>query len=279
MQSSKSFQDLANEATPSSRSWAAKASVRLAQVFSNLLTNAAKYSDHGGHISLTAESHGGDVIVTVRDNGIGIAPDKLSSIFEMFSQVEQSMQRSQGGLGIGLTLVKWVVEMHGGKIEAKSEGPDRGSEFVIRLPIVVEDSDVPAPSPNEASAAANSLLRILIVDDNRDGANSLATMLRLLGNETRTVYDGEEALVAAAQFQPDVVLLDLGLPKLNGYEVCRRLRQQMREPELVIIAQTGWGQQEDRQHTQEAGFDHHLVKPIDPVALMKMLAGLQQAKS
>jgi len=252
---------------------------RLAQVVSNLLHNAAKYSDPGSHIWLTAGQQGNDVVVSVRDDGIGIAADKLSSIFEMFSQVDHSLERSQGGLGIGLTLVKWVIEMHGGKIEAKSQGPGAGSEFVIRLPIVCAPSDVQTPEPHHEPAAANSLLRILIVDDNRDGADSLAVMLRLLGNDTRTAYDGQQAVVLAAEYQPDVILLDLGLPKLNGYEACRHIRLQPRETELIIIAQTGWGQDEDRRRTHEAGFDHHMVKPVDPAALIKMLAELQQAKA
>jgi PAS domain S-box-containing protein len=252
---------------------------RLAQVLSNLLHNAAKYSDRGSHIWLTAGQQGNDVVISVRDDGIGIAADKLSSIFEMFSQVDHSLERSQGGLGIGLTLVKWAIEMHGGKIEAKSQGPGAGSEFVIRLPIVCGPSDAQPPEPHDEPAVANSLLRILIVDDNRDGADSLAMMLRLLGNDTRTAYDGEQALVLAAEYQPDVILLDLGLPKLNGYEACRHIRQQPRGKELIIIAQTGWGQDEDRRRTHEAGFDHHMVKPVDPAALIKMLAELQQART
>jgi PAS domain S-box-containing protein len=251
---------------------------RLAQVLSNLLNNAAKYSNRGGHIWLTVEQQAIDLVVSIRDNGIGIALDQLSSIFEMFSQVDQSLERSQGGLGIGLTLVKWIVEMHGGKIEAKSAGVGKGSEFVIRLPIDCQASHIQPATGNGEPPATKSSLRVLIVDDNRDAADSLATMLRLLGNDTRTAYDGEEALVAEADFRPDVMLLDLGLPKLNGYDTCRRIRLQPREKELVIIAQTGWGQDEDRQRTHEAGFDHHMVKPVDPAALLKTLAGLQQAK-
>ncbi|HEY1784875.1 MAG TPA: ATP-binding protein [Pirellulales bacterium] len=251
---------------------------RVAQVLSNLLNNAAKYSDRCSQIRLAAEQQAGDLVVSVRDNGIGIARDKLSGIFEMFSQVDHSLERSQGGLGIGLTLVKWVVEKHGGKIEAHSAGLGTGSEFVIRLPVVIRPpADVPADA-RRPEATDKSLLRILIVDDNRDGADSLATMLRLMGNDTRTAYDGEQALVLAEEYRPDVMLLDLGLPKLNGYDACRRIRQQPREKDLLIIAQTGWGQDEDRRRTYEAGFDHHMVKPVDPTALLRMLADLQQAR-
>ncbi len=246
---------------------------RLAQVILNLLTNAAKYTDRGGKIWLTSERQGSDVLVSVRDTGMGIPADQLPRIFDMFSQVEGGESRSQGGLGIGLALVRRLVEMHGGRIEAHSGGPGRGSEFVVRLPVVAEAS-VPQAVGTDDPAAPKSSFRILIVDDNRDGADSLSLMLKVMGNDTRTAYDGEEAVAAAGKFRPDVILLDIGLPKLNGYEACRRIRQQPGGKELVIIAQTGWGQDEDRQRTHEAGFDHHLVKPVDPQALMKLLAGL-----
>ena len=189
---------------------------RLAQVFANLLNNAAKYSDRGGHIWLTAERQGSDVVVSVKDTGIGIPPDKLTSIFDMFSQVDRSLEKAQGGLGIGLTLVRRLVEMHDGRVEARSEGIGRGSEFVVRLPVVVEAS-VPQRDHDEP-AASKSSLRILIVDDNRDGADSLAMMLRIMGNDTATAYDGQEGVDVAERLRPDVVLLDIGLPKLNGYE-------------------------------------------------------------
>jgi PAS domain S-box-containing protein len=251
---------------------------RLAQVIMNLLNNAAKYTEQGGRIWLTAERQGGDVVVSVKDNGIGFAPNQLPLLFEMFSQLDHSLGRSQGGLGIGLTLVKRLVEMHGGRIEARSEGPGKGSEFIVRLPVVVETSQPQASSTNEERSAVQSSLRILVVDDNRDGADSLSMMLQMMGNDTRTAYDGEEAVAAIVEFRPDVVLLDIGLPKLTGYEACRRIRAQPGGKELVIIAQTGWGQEEDRQRTQEAGFDHHMVKPVDPTVLMKLLAELQAAK-
>ena len=249
---------------------------RLAQVFLNLLNNAAKYSDRGSHIQLTAERQGSDIVVTVKDNGIGIAADQLPHIFAMFTQVDRSLEKAQGGLGIGLTLVKRLVEMHDGRIEAYSEGPGKGSEFVVRLPVVVEAS-VPQQADERHETSMKSTLRILIVDDNRDIANSLAMMLRVMGNDTRTAYDGEEAVLASDEFRPDVILLDIGLPKLNGYEACRRMREQANGKRVIIIAQTGWGQDADRQRTHEAGFDHHLVKPVDPTALMTLLAGLSEA--
>lgn len=252
---------------------------RLAQVFSNLLNNAAKYSDRDGHIWLTAERQGSDVVVSVRDTGIGIAAEQLPRIFEMFSQVGRSLERSQGGVGIGLSLVKRLVEMHGGRVEPKSEGLNKGSQFIVRLPVVVEASVSQVANEDKEEGDVKTSLRILIVDDNRDSADSLAMMLKMTGNDTRRVYDGEAAVAAAVEFRPDVILLDIGLPKLNGYEACRRIREQPRGKELIIIAQTGWGQDEDRQQTHEAGFDYHLVKPVDLGALMKMLAGLQQAKS
>jgi PAS domain S-box-containing protein len=249
---------------------------RLAQVFANLLNNAAKYTDRGGHISLTAERQGGDVVVAVRDTGIGIPADKLTSIFDMFSQVDRSLEKAQGGLGIGLTLVKRLVEMHGGRVEARSEGAGRGSEFVVRLPIVV-DASVP-PEDREEPAVPKSSLRILIVDDNEDGADSLADVLRLMGNDTATAYDGQEGVDAAGRLRPDVILFDIGLPRLNGYEAARRIRGEPWGKHPVLIAVTGWGQDEDRRRSREAGFDHHMVKPVDPNALMKLLAELPAAK-
>jgi len=247
---------------------------RLAQVFLNLLNNAAKYSDRGGHIHVNVERQGSDAVVTVTDTGIGIAADQLPRIFEMFTQVDHSLEKSHGGLGIGLTLAKRLVEMHGGTVEARSEGPGKGSEFVTRLPIVVEASR-PQESVREAEQGVTSSHRILIVDDNRDGADSLSEILRILGHDTRTAYDGQEGVDVAGEFQPDVLLLDIGLPKLSGYEVCRRIREQSWGKGVVLIAVTGWGKDDDRRRSHEAGFDHHMVKPVDPQALMKMLAGLQ----
>ncbi len=246
---------------------------RLAQVFLNLLNNAAKYSERGGHITLAVERQGSDVLVSVKDTGIGIAADQLPRIFEMFTQVDRALEKSQGGLGIGLSLVKRLAEMHEGRVEAKSEGPGKGSEFVVRLPVVVEASK-PPESGGAAEQPAKSSLRILVVDDNRDGANTLSMMLNILGNDTRTAYDGQQGVDVAEEYRPDVILLDIGLPKLNGYEACRRIREQSWGKDVVMIAATGWGQDDDRRRSQEAGFDHHLVKPVAPQTLMKILAGL-----
>jgi PAS domain S-box-containing protein len=248
---------------------------RLAQVFMNLLTNAAKYTDRQGQIWLTAEQQGSDVVVSVKDTGIGIDADQLSSIFGMFAQVDRSLEKAQGGLGIGLTLVRRLVEMHGGTVEARSDGLGQGSVFLVRLPVVeavgsqTASGDEPAP--------LQSSLRILIVDDNQDGADSLAMMLQVLGNETRTAYDGQQGIEVAEEFRPDVILLDLRLPKLNGYEACGRIREQPWAKGVVLIAVTGWGQEDDHRRSHEAGFDYHLVKPVDPQALMKLLAGLSDA--
>jgi PAS domain S-box-containing protein len=245
--------------------------VRLTQVFSNLLNNACKYTEPGGKIWLTGERQGSDVAVSVKDSGIGIPADKLSSIFEMFTQVDRSLERSQGGLGIGLTLVKRLVEMHGGTVEAASDGEGKGSEFVVRLPILIENPQTVAVEPPARPMTLNR--RILVVDDNRDSATSLAMLLKMTGNETYTAHDGLEALQAAETFLPEVILLDIGLPKLNGREVCRRIRQQPWGRDMLLIAMTGWGQDEDRRKSQDAGFDYHVIKPVDLTGLIKLLAG------
>ena len=247
---------------------------RLAQVFLNLLNNAAKYSDRGGHIRLNVESQGSEVVVTVKDNGIGIDADKLPQVFEMFTQLGGTFERSQGGLGIGLTLVKRLVDMHGGSVEAKSDGPALGSEFVVRLPVVLEASQPQASRVADGPTATKPSLRILIVDDNRDGADSLSEMLKMMGNDTRTAYDGQQGVDLAGEYRPDVILLDIGLPKLNGYEACRLIREQLNGKRVVLIAMTGWGQDEDRRRSREAGFDHHMVKPLNPQSLVRMLSEL-----
>ena len=251
--------------------------IRLAQVFLNLLNNAAKYTKRGGHIWLTAEREGSDAVVSVRDNGIGIPGDMLSRIFDMFTQVDRSLERSQGGLGIGLTLVRRLVEMHDGSIEARSNGPDEGSEFVVRLPLYIQPPQEPPPRSDGPRAAALSGCRILVVDDNKDSADSLGMLLRLKGNDIRTAHDGLEAVEVAETFHPELVLLDIGLPKLNGYEVARRIRQQPWGRDMILVALTGWGQDEDRRRSQEAGFNFHIVKPVELAALEKLLAGYVQA--
>jgi PAS domain S-box-containing protein len=243
---------------------------RLTQVFGNLLSNACKYTEAGGKITVTAQREGADVVVAVKDTGIGIPPDKLATVFDMFMQVEGSLERAQGGLGIGLTLVKRLVHMHGGSVEAKSDG--RGSEFVVRLPAMPADAATdlkPAAAPEPVQGH-----RILIVDDNTDSADSLAMLLRITGNETYTAHDGLGAIEAVEKHRPDVVLLDIGLPKLNGHDVCRRVREQAWGKNIVLIAVTGWGQEEDRRKSHEAGFDGHLVKPVDHERLSELLRSL-----
>jgi len=248
---------------------------RLAQVLSNLLNNSARYTKPNGRILLTSERREGEALVRVCDNGLGIPEDMLPLVFEMFTQVDRPQERSQGGLGIGLSLVRGLVEMHGGKVEAYSDGPGRGSEFVVRLPLLTEEperQEVQAPDGQTQKATAPHARRILIVEDNRDGADSLALLLELMGNNVRTVYDGASALEAATEYRPDVVLLDIGLPGRDGYEVAREIRASPHLNGVVLIAQTGWGQEEDYRRTTEAGFNHHLVKPVDPQKLKELLA-------
>jgi signal transduction histidine kinase/DNA-binding response OmpR family regulator len=248
---------------------------RLAQVVSNLLNNAAKYTDRGGHIWLTAGQQGREAVVTVRDTGVGIPTEMLPHIFEMFTQVDRSLERSHHGLGIGLTLAKQIVDLHGGTITAYSDGPGTGSAVVIRLPVVQE----PAAAPSSAHPAAKQPVpaaarRIMVVDDERISAISLGRLLTLMGHEVRTAHDGLEAVGVAEAFRPDVVLLDIGLPKMNGYDVARKVRQQPWGQGMVLIALTGWGQEADRRRAREAGFDHHLVKPVDPATLTQLLRSL-----
>ncbi|HEY7785340.1 MAG TPA: PAS domain S-box protein [Pyrinomonadaceae bacterium] len=252
-------------------------SARLAQVFGNLLHNSCKYTRPGGTIWLTAELQGGEVVVTVKDTGAGIPEDKLKSIFEMFTQVDRSAERSQGGLGIGLTLVKRLVEMHGGSVEAKSAGAGKGSEFVVRLP-VLSASEKLEPAVSHFGSAAPSARRILIVDDNRDSADSLAMLLDITGNQTFLAHDGLEAIEAVEKYRPEVVLLDIGLPNLSGHDVCKRVREQSWGKDIVVIALTGWGQEEDRRKSEEAGFDGHLVKPVDYDELLRLLGSLTNGR-
>ena len=245
--------------------------VRLTQVFGNLLTNACKYTEPGGHIWLSAELQENEVIVRVRDTGIGIPRSELASVFDMFSQLPAARDLSQGGLGIGLTLVKRLVVLHGGTVEAFSPGPGQGTEFIIRLPVLAELAQAQTAVRQDETPRAGGR-RILIVDDNRDSAASLAMLLEAAGNKTREAYDGMEALEAAAEFHPDVVLLDIGLPKLNGFEVCRRMRAEPWGRDMTILAVSGWGQDDDRRKSREAGFDNHMVKPLDYNTLLKLLA-------
>ena len=246
---------------------------RLAQVFSNLLNNAAKYTPRGGSICVTAERKGDEIVVRVRDTGIGIPPDMLPRVFEMFTQVDRSLERSQGGLGIGLSLVRGLVELHGGSVEARSDGPGQGSELLVRLP-VHPSARAAHTAPRDSRQAAPPRHRILVVDDNRDAADSLALLLTLQGSEVRTAYDGLEAIDAAAAFDPHVVLSDLGMPRMSGYEAAQKIRERC-SGRVVLIAMTGWGQEEDKRRSSEAGFDFHLVKPVDLDALEQLLASLE----
>jgi CheY-like chemotaxis protein len=245
---------------------------RLAQVFSNLLNNAAKYTKAGGHIWFTGVKEGSDAVVSVRDDGIGISPEMLPRIFDMFTQVDRSLERSQGGLGIGLSLVRRLLDMHDGTIEANSNGSDQESEFVVRLPLIPQPLETP-PRIDGIARTSLSGSRILVVDDNKDSADSLGMLLRLKGNEIRTAHDGLEAVRVAETFHPELVLLDIGLPKLNGYDVARRIRQQPWSPDVILVALTGWGQDEDRRHSKEAGFNFHIVKPLELSDLETLLAG------
>ena len=244
---------------------------RLAQLFGNLLNNSCKYTRPEGLVSLSARRVDHDVVVTVKDNGAGIPQDKLDSIFDMFMQIDRTSERSQGGLGIGLTLVKRLAEMHGGSIEAHSAGEGQGSEFIVRLP-VLSPADVAAKPGLDVESESQPQRRVLIVDDNRDSADSLAMLLEITGNKTYMAHDGVEAVEAIEKHRPEVVLLDIGLPRLDGHEVCRRVRKQPWGKDIVVIALTGWGQDDDRRKSEEAGFNGHLVKPVDYDKLLELLA-------
>jgi signal transduction histidine kinase len=245
--------------------------IRLSQVFMNLLNNAAKYTPESGRIWLTARIEDQEVVVSVRDTGIGFSEDKLPHLFEMFFRAEDSQDRSQGGLGIGLSLVRSLVDMHKGTVVASSPGPGKGSEFVVRLPV---SERVAAPRKVEEPQPKRITRRILVVDDNKDSADSLALLLRFSGSEVEAAHDGLEAIAKAEAFRPDVVLMDIGMPKLNGYDAARRIRQQPWGRTMVLIAQTGWGQGEDRRLAEEAGFNAHIVKPVEPATLIRMLSEL-----
>ena len=244
--------------------------LRLVQVFANLLSNACKYTENPGRITITVKRHGSDATVSVKDTGIGIPADKLETIFDMFTQVDRTSERSQTGLGIGLTLSKRLVELHGGTIEARSEGLGYGSEFVVHLPILLEldrreEPKVTAPPKVEPQS-------ILVVDDNVDAAGSLVRLLKVSGHKTFVAHDGLTAIAEAKKHQPDVVLLDVGLPKLDGHEACRRIRSQPWGKTMLIVALTGWSQDEDRRKSKEAGFDAHMVKPLNFDELTRLLA-------
>ena len=230
---------------------------RLAQVFGNLLNNAARYTPNGGRVALAVEAREGEVAVTVRDNGIGIPADMQARVFDIFTQVDRSLEKTQGGLGIGLSIAKRLVEMHGGAIEVRSAGHGAGSEFTVRLPARVDT----------AASGESRQRRILVADDNEDAAITLSMLLEAFGNEVRVAHDGEQAVEMAQSFRPDVILLDIGMPKLDGYQACERIRLQPGGAAAFMVALTGWGGESDKERARAAGFDRHLVKPIDPKIL------------
>jgi two-component system CheB/CheR fusion protein len=241
-------------------------------VIFNLLNNAAKYTDAGGRIWLTVEREGEQAVVRVRDNGSGMKADLVPKVFDLFTQGERTLDRSQGGLGLGLTLVKRLAEMHGGTVEARSEGPGKGSEFVVRLPTISAEEAKPAPiRPSGPPPAAVQVTRALVVDDNLDVAEALAWMLEGLAREIKMVHSGAAALETAPEFKPDIIICDIGMPGMDGYETCRRLRRLAGLEKVVIAAVSGYGNQEDQRKSKEAGFDCHLVKPIGRAALEELI--------
>jgi CheY-like chemotaxis protein len=246
---------------------------RLSQVLSNLLNNAAKYTPEGGQIRLSAERSADEIVLSVEDSGIGIPADMLERVFEMFTQIDRPLEKGQTGLGIGLTLVQSLVEMHGGRVRVRSEGENRGSTFSVHLPI---PTGMPAADSTPVATAEGNVLRgarrVLVVDDNDAAADMLAMMVEMLGHDVRTANDGQQALQVGEEFRPEVVLMDLGMPRMNGYEAATRMRATSWGKHAALIALTGWGQEEAKQRTEEAGFDHHLVKPANPDALQAILA-------
>jgi CheY-like chemotaxis protein len=246
---------------------------RLIQVFSNLISNAAKYTPAGGRIDFSAQPEHGRLEVVVRDNGIGIPPEKLSEVFELFAQVDRSLER-QGGLGIGLTLARQLIELHHGTIEAHSDGVGRGSSFAVRLPIAEAAPLAPVATDGSGSQTAASSRRILVVDDNQDAAESLALFLGMSGHEAKSFTDGHEALEAGSALRPDLAFVDIGMPRMNGYELARRIRGTRWGRRVFLVALTGWGQEADRLRSHEAGFDAHMVKPPSPEALAALLQAI-----
>jgi PAS domain S-box-containing protein len=256
---------------PEEEVWVDADAARLEQVLANLLHNAAKFTGDGGAIALSAERPDDYIVVRVKDNGTGIPPDLLPHVFDLFKQGSRSLDRPQGGLGIGLTLARQLVEMHGGSIEARSRGTGQGSEFAVRLPVIPRAAE-PDPRPPAAVPAPARPLRVLVVDDNEDTAEMMSLLLGLNGHEVQVAHTGPSALEVAAAHRPDVIVLDIGLPGLDGYQVAQRLRQDPAFQDVMLIAASGYGQEADRRRSWEAGFDHHLVKPVDPDEVQRLLA-------
>jgi signal transduction histidine kinase len=250
---------------------------RVEQILVNLLNNAAKYTEHGGQITLTVRPVGTELVIEVKDSGVGLAPDMLSRIFDLFAQVENSLARSHGGLGIGLTLVKRLVELHGGRIEAQSDGLGKGSQFIVRLPkleTLVTERPAVVEKPSEAlRAEADQRARVLVVEDNTDTAQGMSMVLSASGYDVRAVFDGKSAIEAARVLRPHFILLDIGLPGLDGYQVARAIRGEPGTKGSVVIAVSGYAQEQDRERSRDAGFDHHLIKPVDFDALFALLGG------
>jgi PAS domain S-box-containing protein len=251
--------------------WADVDFTRIAQALSNLLSNAAKYTEPGGHISVTATSLGRNATITVSDTGIGIPPMLLPRIFDMFTQLQVHRDRTYGGLGVGLTLARRLVQLHGGTLNASSEGPGRGSQFAIRLPLETIAPPTEAPSGGDQAASRHVGCRVLIAEDNPDAAEMMSLMLSIKGHDVRIAADGEQAVAIGGSFDPQIAFVDIGLPRMDGFEVARRLRDLLGR-RVLLVALTGWGQDEDRRRSREAGFDHHLTKPPEPEVLDKLIA-------
>jgi signal transduction histidine kinase len=244
---------------------------RLSQVVANLLNNSAKYTDDHGHVELTVTAQGDDVVIRVKDSGVGIRPEALPKVFELFTQIEARANQAGGGLGIGLALVRRLVEMHGGRVTAHSDGVGRGAELVVTLPLAADRRGMSVATPEPVAIVTKEPRRVLVVDDNREAADSMALLVSIAGHEVRTAYDGDTALSTAADFAPDLLLLDLGMPGLTGYEIARHIRHQPWGKDIALVAVTGWGQERDRRRTADAGFDAHLVKPVGSSELLHAL--------
>ncbi len=264
-----------NVALPQEPAWVLGDAVRLEEVIVNLLSNAAKYTPEGGHIRLTIEEEPDEVVISVKDTGVGIAPDLLPHIFDLFTQAQRTLDRSQGGLGVGLTVVRKVIEMHGGTTEAHSSGLGRGSEFIVRLPALRSPARQ-AKVPAAKGAQPLQTWRVLVVDDNADSADSIAAILEASGHEVQVAYSAQKALEIAVEYQPDITLLDIGLPDIDGYQVAKHLRQIPELREMRLIAITGYGQESDRERSREAGFDEHMVKPVEWRKLEELLTSLMK---